>query len=112
MAEEVGRDVHPAELQELSSSTAAKRGLHWASRKLDLIKDIKVSVSVRLGTADISVSRLFDLREGETLALDAAADAPVDVLVEGKVVARGRIVVVGESFGVELSEILDTDGSV
>jgi flagellar motor switch protein FliN/FliY len=74
--------------------------------RLDLVEHVKVKVTVTLGGAEISLGRLFSLTSGEVLPLDRDVDAPVDVRVHGKLIARGHLVAVGDRFGVSVSEIL------
>lgn len=100
------RKVHPVLLQELETGIVDSKAQRWIERNLELIKDVKVGVTARLGTTSIAVSRLFDLKEGEVLALDSTVDEPVDLMVEGKIVARGQIVVVDDAYGLKIVEIL------
>jgi len=94
--------VDPVELPELA---AEPRGKPLVLRTLDVIRDVQVKATAVLGSGSISVDRLFSLKEGEVLELDQAINAPVDVLVEGRLVAQGRIVVVGERFGIVITGI-------
>lgn len=73
--------------------------------RLDLVGHVKVKLAVNLGGAEITVARLFGLGAGEVVALDREVDAPVDVLLNGKVIARGMLVAVGDKFGVRVTEI-------
>ncbi len=65
---------------------------------------VKVQVSVRVGSAEVSVARLLEMAQGALLPLDRLVDEPLDVLVDGHVVARGTLVAVGEHFGVRITE--------
>jgi flagellar motor switch protein FliN/FliY len=65
---------------------------------------VKVRVSVRVGGADTSVAELLALKSGAVLTLDTLAEEPLDVLVDGHVVARGTLVAVGDYFGVRITE--------
>jgi flagellar motor switch protein FliN/FliY len=83
-------------------------GINAQSRvgeRLDLVEHVKVRVSVSLGETEIPISRLFSLAGGDVLALDREADAPVDIRVNDRVVARGVLVAVGDQFGVRITEI-------
>ncbi|MCW7540866.1 FliM/FliN family flagellar motor switch protein [Aquabacterium sp. A7-Y] len=71
---------------------------------MPFLNSVKVTVSVRLGEAEASVGHLLGMKHGEVLALDRAIDQPVDVMVDGHVVARGTLVAVGEHFGVRLTD--------
>jgi flagellar motor switch protein FliN len=65
---------------------------------------VKVQVSVRVGGTEASVAELVEMKQGAVLALDRLVDEPLDVLVDGHVVARGMLVAVGEHFGVRITE--------
>jgi len=83
-------------------------GINAQSRvgeRLDLIEHVKVRVTVSLGDTEIAVSKLFALGGGDVLALDREADAPVDVRVNDRLIARGVLVAVGDQFGVRITEI-------
>jgi flagellar motor switch protein FliN/FliY len=73
--------------------------------RLDLVEHVKVRVSVSLGETEIPISRLFALGGGDVLALDREADAPVDIRVNDRIIARGVLVAVGDQFGVRITEI-------
>lgn len=73
--------------------------------RLDLVEHVNVRVTVSLGEAEIPISKLFALGSGDVVALDREADAPVDVRVNDRLVARGVLVAVGDQFGVRITEI-------
>jgi flagellar motor switch protein FliN/FliY len=68
---------------------------------------VEMAVTAELGRAQLSVSELLNLRAGSVIELDRAAGSPVDVLVNGTLIARGEVVVVDEEFGVRLTEVLN-----
>jgi flagellar motor switch protein FliN len=74
---------------------------------LGALNAVALEVSVELGRARMSVRDLLALQAGSVLALDRVAGEPVQVLVNGSVVARGELVVVNEHYGVRLTELLD-----
>src|SRR5690606_19376414 len=69
---------------------------------LDVILDIALKVSVELGRAKVVIKGLLQLGQGSVLGLDKRAGEPLEVLVNGKLVARGEVVVVNEKFGIRL----------
>jgi flagellar motor switch protein FliN len=73
-----------------------------------LINNLKVRLDAHVGTATITVAELSALKEGSVLPLDRAADEPLDILLDGQVVARGRLVAVDDSFGISITEITTT----
>ena len=77
-----------------------------ADVNLDLVLDIPVDVSLRVGSTDISIRDLVSLVEGSVVALDQDAGEPMDVLVNGTLIAHGEIVVVDNRFGVRLTDVV------
>ncbi len=73
---------------------------------LGLIMDIPVTLSMEIGQTRISVSELLKLGKGSVVELQRMADEPMDVLVNGTLVARGEAVVVGERFGIRLIDVI------
>ncbi|WP_163834366.1 FliM/FliN family flagellar motor switch protein [Spartinivicinus ruber] len=71
----------------------------------DIIKDLSVDASVRLGKASITVEKLFNLKENETIQLDSAATDPLELVVNGSVVAKGEIVIVDGCFGIKVTQL-------
>lgn len=71
-----------------------------------LLADVNLEVTVELGRVRMRVRDLLQLAEGSVLELDRAAGAPVDVLVNGSVVARGDVVVVDDELGVRITELV------
>lgn len=79
---------------------------------LDLIMDIPIEVQIILGTSRMQVSGLMNLQEGATIALDKKIGEPVDIMVNGRKIARGEITVLdGDDtrFGVKLIEVMSTN---
>lgn len=75
-------------------------------QNLDFILDIPLKVSVELGRAQVIIKDLLQLGQGSVLELDKLAGEPLEVLVNGKLVARGEVVVVNEKFGIRLTDII------
>jgi flagellar motor switch protein FliN/FliY len=71
----------------------------------ELLRNMKVRMTASVGRCELTVKELFDLREGSVIVLDRDTSAPVDIILEGKVVARGMLVAVGDNFGVSITEI-------
>lgn len=94
-------DVRPAQFAPLSQAEEIV-----APGNLDLILDIPVTVTVELGRTSRTIGEVLGLGPGSVLELEKMAGEPVDVLVNGKLVARGEVVVIDESFGVRISEIV------
>lgn len=75
-------------------------------QNLDFILDIPLKVSVELGRSKVIIKDLLQLGQGSVLELDKLAGEPLEVLVNGKLVARGEVVVVNEKFGIRLTDII------
>ena len=73
--------------------------------RLDLVGHVKVRLSVALGGAEISIDKLFSLSPDDVITLDRGVDAPVDIVLNGKVIAHGALVAVGDNFGVRVTQI-------
>lgn len=75
-------------------------------QNFDFILDIPLRVSVELGRTSVVIKNLLQLGQGSVLELDKLAGEPLEVLVNGKLVARGEVVVVNEKFGIRLTDII------
>lgn len=98
--------IKDVEFQELSENAAGRPVL---GANLGLLKHVDVDVEVRLGRATLRVSELFALQAGSMLKLDRSVEDPVEVLLNGRVVAVGQLAVLGEQLGVRITGILNTD---
>lgn len=96
--------IESIELEEVDSNPAV--GGPLIERNLSLLGHVKVKLEVLLGGAEISVEKLFSLAKGDMVELDAALDAPVSLLLDGKTIARGHLMAAGDCFGLKISEIL------
>ena len=94
--------VSRVELPVLTASAEKGRPL---GERLDLVEHVQVKLLVTLGEAEINVGKLFGLAANDIVTLDRDADAPVDIRLNGRVVARGSLVAVGDKFGVRITEI-------
>ncbi|MEL7024032.1 MAG: flagellar motor switch protein FliN [Pseudomonadota bacterium] len=77
-----------------------------ADVNLELVLDVQVSLSLRVGQTNITIRDLVSLAEGSVVALDRASTEPLDVMVNGTLVAHGEIVVVDGQFGVRLTDVI------
>jgi flagellar motor switch protein FliN/FliY len=88
------------------ASKEAQAGKRNADVNLDLVLDVPVDVSLRVGSTSISIRDLVSLVEGSVITLDQDAGEPMDVLVNGTLVAHGEIVVVDDRYGVRLTDVV------
>jgi flagellar motor switch protein FliN/FliY len=93
-----------ASFQQLADNGGAKAG--EAHPSLDVIMDVPVTLSLEVGRAQMSVGSLLRLTQGSVVELDRNAGEPLDVLVNGALVAHGEIVVVNDKFGIRLTDVV------
>ncbi|MCL8027686.1 flagellar motor switch protein FliN [Nocardioides bruguierae] len=91
---------------------ATVRSIADGRRGIDMLAGVEMEVTVELGRTRMPVRELLALAPGTVLALDRAAGSPADLLVNGRLVARGEVVVVDEDFGLRVTEILDQTQAV
>ncbi len=83
-------------------------GEHGEALGMQSLSDVPVRVTVEVGRAKLTLAELIELRAGSVVELDREAHEPADILVNGKVVARGEIVTVDDSYGVRITSLLTT----
>ena len=96
----------PDALEPQAAAETAPAEEAGADVNLDLVLEVPVNVSLQVGTADIPIRELVKLVEGSVIALDRESNDPMDVLVNGKLIARGEIVIVDDQFGVRLTDVV------
>jgi flagellar motor switch protein FliN/FliY len=101
-------NVQAPEYEDLSSSAATGAGGHPS---LDIVLDVPVTVSLEVGKATMSVGELIKLGQGAVVELDRAVGEPLDVMVNGALVAHGEIVLVNEKFGIRLTSVVKPAGA-
>jgi flagellar motor switch protein FliN/FliY len=95
--------VQVAELDDLNQEQPLTDDQH---RKLDTILDIPVTISMEVGRSNISIRNLLQLNQGSVVELDRVAGEPLDVLVNGTLIAHGEVVVVNDKFGIRLTDVI------
>ena len=88
-------------LDKLQSSGGSGEDLN-----LDVILDIPVTISMEIGNTKINIRNLLQLNQGSVVELDRMAGEPLDVVVNGTLIAHGEVVVVNEKFGIRLTDII------
>ncbi len=96
-------NIQPAAFQAFSADVNALQ----SQENIALIKDVPLEVTVELGRTSKAISDILDFAPGTIIELDKIAGEPVDVLVNGKLVAKGEVVVIEENFGVRVTEIIN-----
>ncbi|WP_026603045.1 flagellar motor switch protein FliN [Methylomonas sp. 11b] len=95
-----------AEFPEFSEQKSRNNGPSNDEVKLDVILDVPVTVSLEIGRTKINIRNLLQLNQGSVVELDRFAGEPMDVLVNGTLVAHGEVVVVNDKFGIRLTDII------
>ncbi len=83
-----------------------------AARNLDLLLDVEIPIAVEVGRARMSLDEVLRLVPGSVIALDKKAEEPVDLRVNGKLVARGEVVLVDDCYGLRITQIVDAQGRI
>ena len=96
-------NVQPAQFQSFNNMASSIAG----QENIGLIRDVPLEVTVELGRTKKSIAEILDFAPGTIIELDKIAGEPIDVLVNGKYVAKGEVVVIEESFGVRVTEIIN-----
>ncbi len=98
-----GDDYQTAEFQNLQDEGGTAGTVEG---NLDVILDVNVSLSMEIGRTQISIRNLLQLNQGSVVELDRLAGEPMDVLVNGTLIAHGEVVVVNEKFGIRLTDVI------
>ena len=98
----------PAGASLRAGAGAGRSGL--AGGPIELLHEVEMGVTVELGRTRMLVRDILDLSPGSVIELDRAAGAPIDVLVNGTLIARGEVVVIDEEFGIRITEVIGYEG--
>ena len=105
-----GGDDKPAAsrvpLDELKPGKSAGIAFGSGAPDLDVILDIPVRISMEVGNTEITIRNLLQLNQGSVIELDRLAGEPLDVLVNGTLIAHGEVVVVNEKFGIRMTDVI------
>ena len=106
MQQPVNMNIQPAQFQSFSQDFSAMA----SQENIGLIMDVPLEVTVELGRTKKSIAEILDFAPGTIVELNKIAGEPIDVLVNGKFVAKGEVVVIEESFGIRVTEIINNKG--
>jgi len=95
-------DVHPMQFQALDAP-----GPTGEQRSIDLVYNIPLQVTVELGKTKKEISEILEFNSGTVIVLDKIAGDPVEIVVNGKLIGRGEVVVIDENYGVRITDILN-----
>ena len=96
-------DYERAAFKDLNGS---KNQLSTREANLDVILDIPVTLSMEIGRTELPIHNLLQLNQGSVVELDRLAGEPLDVLINGTLIAHGEVVVVNEKFGIRLTDVI------
>ena len=88
---------------------AAVRPEKIGTEKLKILESIEVTLSIEVGRTEMTIKDLLLLNEGSVVELDRLAGEPLDILVNGAIIAKGEVVMVGERYGVRFTDIVDPE---
>lgn len=98
---DASEDVRPTSLEEFEDN-----GEPIQNPDLDVVLDIPVKISMEVGATPITIRNLLQLNQGSVIELDRLAGEPLDVLVNGTLIAHGEVVVVNEKFGIRVTDVI------
>ncbi|EPJ45996.1 MAG: flagellar motor switch protein [Osedax symbiont Rs1] len=99
--DDINAQAQPVELDELNDEA-----IPLGDPKLDLILDIPVTISMEVGSTEIAIRNLLQLSQGSVVELDRVAGEPLDVKVNGTLIAHGEVVVVNDKYGIRLTDVI------
>ncbi|MCK4840636.1 MAG: flagellar motor switch protein FliN [Methylococcales bacterium] len=108
-------NLESAQFDELEQTTEGDSNSSEISSeeiKLDIILDVPVTISMEIGRTKLNIRNLLQLNQGSVIELDRFAGEPMDVLVNGTLIAHGEVVVVNEKFGIRLTDVISASERV
>ena len=112
MAEETENQTADSGPASQTTSAGAGSPSKVTAENLRVLENVEVQMTVEVGNTEIKIRDLLRLNEGAVIELDRLAGDPLDILVNGTMIAKGEIVMVGERFGVRFTEIVDPEKRV
>jgi flagellar motor switch protein FliN/FliY len=99
-------DVKAAIFREVDSQVESKKSSATSADDLNVILDVPVTLSMEIGRTQINIRNLLQLNQGSVVELDRFAGEPLDVLVNGTLIAHGEVVVINDKFGIRLTDVI------
>ncbi len=109
-AEGDNTDAEVAPLEQFENAPSG--AFNESNPNLDVILDIPVTISMEVGATQIPIRNLLQLNQGSVIELDRLAGEPLDVLVNGRLIAHGEVVMVNEKFGIRLTDVVSQEERV
>lgn len=101
-----GQDADAVDFEEFDKAASPNMSKKSGNPDLDVILDIPVTISMEVGRTSITIRNLLQLNQGSVIELDRLAGEPLDVLVNGTLIAHGEVVVVNEKFGIRMTDVI------
>ncbi len=101
--------VQPAQFASFDNSPAISGE---KNKNLDLLMDVKLKLTVELGRAELTIKKVLELTRGSVIELDKVAGEPVELYANGKLIARGEVIVIEDNFGLRITNIANLDGKL
>lgn len=101
--------VSPVDLPQMESSAQPGAAQQNKDMNLSMILDIPVDIHVELGQARMNIRNILNFSEGTVIELERVAGDPVDIVVNGKFIGKGEVIVVDENFGIRVTELVDPE---
>ncbi len=105
-AAEDTQDAPQTDYEKAAFQNLQNQGCNGTEANLEVILDIPVTLSMEIGRTEIPIHNLLQLNQGSVVELDRLAGEPMDVLINGTLIAHGEVVVVNEKFGVRLTDVI------
>ncbi len=105
-------DLAAATVQPVQFGPLGSVGGGEGRQNLDLLLDVTIPVSVEVGRTQMSLDDILDLVPGSVVTLDKKAEEPVDMRVNGTLVARGEVVLIDDVYGIRITQIVDASGRI
>lgn len=107
-----GADLAAAAVQPVAFGQLGPGAKGEGQKNLDLLLDVEIPIAVEVGRTQMSLEDILQLVPGSVVALDKKAEEPVDLRVNGKLVARGEVVLVDDTYGLRITQIVDAAGRI
>ena len=103
---EVTPEAAKAPLEELGGNEVPPEEVDEIKPNLDVVLDIPVTITMEVGRTEISIRNLLQLNQGSVVELDRLAGEPLDVMINGTIVAHGEVVVVNDKYGIRMTDVV------
>jgi len=110
--EAIGSGLAAAAVQPVAFGQLGAGAKGEANRNLELLLDVEIPISVEVGRTEMSLEEVLELVPGSVIALDKKSEEPVDLRVNGKLVARGEVVLVDDTYGLRITQVVDAAGRI